>query len=96
MEAKAQARFVRVTPQKARRVVDLIRGKQASAAVAVLQCAPAGASEPVGQVVARARRPGGAAGGGCSSGGGQQQSDDPWATAGPASSGGSFSDEPPF
>ena len=39
---------------------------------------------------------GGASGGGCSSGGGQQQSDDPWATAGPASSGGSFSDEPPF
>ena len=35
-------------------------------------------------------------GGGFSSGGGQQQSDDPWATAGPASSGGSFSDEPPF
>jgi large subunit ribosomal protein L22 len=30
MEAKAQARYVRVTPQKARRVVDLIRGKQAS------------------------------------------------------------------
>jgi ribosomal protein L22 len=27
MEAKAQARYVRVTPQKARRVVDLIRGK---------------------------------------------------------------------
>lgn len=39
---------------------------------------------------------GGASGGGFSSGGGQQQSDDPWATAGPASSGGSFSDEPPF
>lgn len=38
---------------------------------------------------------GGASGGGFSSGGGQQ-SDDPWATAGPASSGGSFSDEPPF
>ena len=34
MEAKAQARFVRVTPQKARRVVDLIRGKQAEQAVA--------------------------------------------------------------
>ena len=29
MEAKASARHVRVTPQKARRVVDLIRGKQA-------------------------------------------------------------------
>jgi len=38
---------------------------------------------------------GGASGGGFSSGGGQQ-SEDPWATAGPASSGGSFSDEPPF
>ena len=32
MEAKAQARFVRVTPMKARRVVDLIRGKQAEEA----------------------------------------------------------------
>jgi len=38
---------------------------------------------------------GGASGGGFSSGGGQQ-SEDPWATAGPASSGGSFSDDPPF
>ncbi|WP_251152936.1 single-stranded DNA-binding protein [Cellulosimicrobium sp. Marseille-Q4280] len=39
---------------------------------------------------------GGASGGGgfSASGGGQQN--DPWATAGPASSGGSFSDEPPF
>jgi single-strand DNA-binding protein len=39
---------------------------------------------------------GGSSGGGFSSSGGGQQSDDPWATAGPASSGGSFSDEPPF
>jgi single-strand DNA-binding protein len=37
---------------------------------------------------------GGAASGGAASGGGQ--ANDPWATAGPASSGGSFSDEPPF
>jgi single-strand DNA-binding protein len=37
---------------------------------------------------------GGAPSGGASSGGGQ--TNDPWATAGPASSGGSFSDEPPF
>ncbi|KNX36402.1 50S ribosomal protein L22 [Luteipulveratus halotolerans] len=51
MEAKAQARFVRVTPQKARRVVDLIRGKQASEAVAVLQFAPQGASEPIRKVL---------------------------------------------
>ncbi|HEY8883380.1 MAG TPA: uL22 family ribosomal protein, partial [Dermatophilaceae bacterium] len=35
MEAKAQARHVRVTPMKARRVVDLIRGKQATEAIAV-------------------------------------------------------------
>ena len=27
MEAKAQAKFVRVTPMKARRVVDVVRGK---------------------------------------------------------------------
>jgi large subunit ribosomal protein L22 len=51
MEAKAQARYVRVTPQKARRVVDLIRGKQASEAVAVLQFAPQAAGEPVLKVV---------------------------------------------
>jgi large subunit ribosomal protein L22 len=51
MEAKAQARFVRVTPQKARRVVDLIRGKRAYEAVAVLQFAPQAAGEPVLKVV---------------------------------------------
>jgi large subunit ribosomal protein L22 len=51
MEAKAQARFVRVTPQKARRVVDLIRGRQAQEAVAVLEFAPQAASEPVRKVV---------------------------------------------
>ena len=51
MEAKAQARYVRVTPQKARRVVDLIRGKQASEAIAVLQFAPQAAGEPVLKVV---------------------------------------------
>jgi large subunit ribosomal protein L22 len=51
MEAKAQARYVRVTPQKARRVVDLIRGKQASESLAVLQFAPQAASEPVFKVL---------------------------------------------
>jgi large subunit ribosomal protein L22 len=51
MEAKAQARYVRVTPMKARRVVDLIRGRQASEAVAVLEFAPQAASEPVRKVV---------------------------------------------
>jgi len=51
MEAKAQARFVRVTPMKARRVVDLIRGKQAEQAVATLRFAPQAAGEPVRKVV---------------------------------------------
>jgi large subunit ribosomal protein L22 len=51
MEAKAQARYVRVTPQKARRVVDLIRGKDATQASAVLQFAPQAASDPVRKVL---------------------------------------------
>ena len=54
MEAKAQARYIRVTPMKARRVVDLIRGKQAMQALAVLEFAPQAASEPVRKVVASA------------------------------------------
>ncbi|GAA1807373.1 50S ribosomal protein L22 [Nostocoides veronense] len=51
MEAKAIARHVRVTPQKARRIVDLIRGKQATDAVNTLRFAPQGASEPVLKVL---------------------------------------------
>ena len=54
MEAKASARFVRVTPMKARRVVNLIRGKQAEEALAILKFAPQGASEPVYKIVASA------------------------------------------
>ncbi len=54
MEAKAQARNVRVTPMKARRVVDLIRGKQATDALATLQFAPQSASEPVRKCLASA------------------------------------------
>ena len=51
MEAKASARYVRVTPMKARRVVNLIRGKQANEALAILKFAPQGASEPVFKIV---------------------------------------------
>ncbi|KJY50594.1 50S ribosomal protein L22 [Bifidobacterium sp. B4001] len=47
MEAKAIARHVRVTPRKARRVVDLIRGKQATEAVTILKFAPQDAAVPV-------------------------------------------------
>ena len=44
MEAKAIARHVRVTPRKARRMVDLIRGKRASEAITILKFAPQDAS----------------------------------------------------
>ena len=43
MEARAKARYVRVTPRKARRVVDLIRGMPAEEAQAVLASAIANA-----------------------------------------------------
>ena len=47
MEAKAIARHVRVTPRKARRMVDLIRGKKATEAVTILKFAPQAAARPV-------------------------------------------------
>ncbi|GAB3485254.1 50S ribosomal protein L22 [Flexivirga sp.] len=45
--AKAQARFVRITPMKARRVVDMVRGKNVQEAIHLLTFAPQGASEQV-------------------------------------------------
>ena len=51
LEARAQARHVRVTPQKARRIIDLIRGKNASEAIATLRFAPQGASDPILKVL---------------------------------------------
>ncbi len=52
--ARATARFVRVTPMKARRVIDLVRGKSVAEALAILKYAPQGAAEPVAKVVASA------------------------------------------
>ncbi len=37
MEVKAEARYIRVSPQKARLVVDLIRGMKAGQAISVLR-----------------------------------------------------------
>ena len=54
VESIARVRHIRVTPQKARRVVDMIRGKQAEEALAILKFAPQGASEPVYTLVASA------------------------------------------
>jgi large subunit ribosomal protein L22 len=52
--ARAQARYVRITPMKARRVIDLVRGMSADQALAVLRFSPQSASEPVYKVVASA------------------------------------------
>ena len=54
VESTAKLRQIRVTPQKARRVVDLIRGKQAVEALAILKFSPQAASEPVYKLVASA------------------------------------------
>jgi len=54
VESIARVRHIRVTPQKARRVVNMIRGKQAAEALAILKFAPQGASEPVYKLVASA------------------------------------------
>ncbi|MEN8139963.1 MAG: 50S ribosomal protein L22 [Thermodesulfobacteriota bacterium] len=40
MEAKARARFIRISPQKARLVADMIRGKQVEEAVTTLRFTP--------------------------------------------------------
>ena len=52
--AIARATYVRVTPMKARRIIDLIRGKDAQGALAMLKFAPQAASEPVAKVLASA------------------------------------------
>src|SRR3954467_11910763 len=54
VESIARLRQIRITPQKARRVVDLIRGKQAVEALAILKFSPQAASEPVYKLVASA------------------------------------------
>ena len=51
MEAKAQARYVRVTPQKARRVVNEVRGKAALEAADILRFAPQAVAVDVRKVL---------------------------------------------
>src|SRR6202034_4396339 len=52
--AVAKARFVRVSPSKARRVIDLVRGRSVADALDILRWAPQAASEPVAKVIASA------------------------------------------
>jgi large subunit ribosomal protein L22 len=49
--AFASARYQRITPMKARRVVDMVRGLPTDEALAILQFAPQGASETVYKVL---------------------------------------------
>jgi large subunit ribosomal protein L22 len=50
-EAIATARYIRMSPTKARQVVDLIRGRHVDEARRVLKFTPRGASVPVGKVL---------------------------------------------
>lgn len=49
--AFATARFVRITPMKARRVIDLVRGLPADEALTLLQFAPQSAAETIHKVL---------------------------------------------
>lgn len=52
--SSATLRYARMTPMKARRVVNLIRGRSAADAASILRFAPQAASEPVAKLLASA------------------------------------------
>ena len=54
METKASARYIRVSPQKARLVVDLIRGKDVADAQQILDFSPRGAARVVSKILSSA------------------------------------------
>ncbi len=51
MEAKAVAKFIRISPTKVRQVADLIRGKDVREALAILRYTPKGAALPISKLV---------------------------------------------
>lgn len=51
MEAKAQARFLRVSARKARLVADLIRGKRVEEAISILRHTPKGSSPLIEKII---------------------------------------------
>ncbi|WP_122641138.1 50S ribosomal protein L22 [Romboutsia sp. Marseille-P6047] len=55
MEAKATAKFVRVSPRKAGQVCDLVRGKNVDEALAILKYTPRGAASIIAKVVKSAK-----------------------------------------
>ncbi|HWQ73249.1 MAG TPA: 50S ribosomal protein L22 [Desulfitobacteriaceae bacterium] len=51
MQAKAVVKYVRISPRKVRQVVNLIRGKKVSDALAILRFTPHGSTVPVTKVL---------------------------------------------
>ncbi|MPZ53981.1 MAG: 50S ribosomal protein L22 [Acidimicrobiia bacterium] len=51
MKVKAQARFIRESPSKVRRVLDLVRGRPVTEAQAILGLTPRGAAQPVSKTL---------------------------------------------
>ncbi|HXX81408.1 MAG TPA: 50S ribosomal protein L22 [Thermodesulfovibrionales bacterium] len=51
MDAKATLRYARITPRKAKRVVDLIRGKKAGEALIALRFMPYRGSQFIGKIL---------------------------------------------
>ncbi|PIU57177.1 MAG: 50S ribosomal protein L22 [Chloroflexi bacterium CG07_land_8_20_14_0_80_51_10] len=51
MEVRATAKGVRVSPQKARRIVDVVRGKRADEALAILNFIPSPTARTISRVV---------------------------------------------
>lgn len=51
MEARAIAKYVRMSPRKVRRVADLIRGKNVGDAINILHFTPKAASVPIEKVL---------------------------------------------
>lgn len=55
MEAKATAKYVRVSPRKAGQICDLVRGKNVDEALAILKFTPRGAAADIAKVVKSAK-----------------------------------------
>ncbi len=51
MEARATAKYIRVSPRKIKTVIDLIRGKDLGEALNILNFTPKAASQPVKKLI---------------------------------------------
>lgn len=54
LEVRAVYRYVGISPQKVRRIIDLVRGKQPVEALTLLKFMPQSAAEPVAKTIASA------------------------------------------